>query len=166
MLLYTSKPSVFSHSSQFPTSKCTNSNKLHQFSSFSRKTHFKSTKFIPKFSTTDDSITCIQEDEPGSIPDPDEVELDDGVEIEIEKIGKNKRRIRSKIHVDATLQHVWGVLTDYEKLSDFIPSLAVNQLLEKRDKFARLFQVYPLLHLLCICVCRLSDYELSIALFN
>ncbi|KAK1398686.1 Ribosome association toxin RatA [Heracleum sosnowskyi] len=138
MLLSTSKPSIFSHSSQFPTSKSPNSTKLHQISSFSRKPHFKTTKFTPKFSTTDDSIASIQENDE---PDPNEDELDDGVEIEIEKIGKNKRRIRSKIQVDATLQHVWDVLTDYEKLSDFIPSLAVNQLLEKRDKFARLFQI-------------------------
>lgn len=152
MLLYTSKPSIFSFTnSQFPASKSINSTKLHQFSSFSPKPHFKSTIFIPRFSATDDSSTCIQEnDEPGIVPDPDEYELDDGVEIEIEKIGKNKRRIRSKIQVDATLQHVWDVLTDYEKLSDFIPSLAVNQLLQKRDKFARLFQVR--LHLLSVCV--------------
>ncbi|KAL8147888.1 uncharacterized protein LOC141708034 [Apium graveolens] len=133
MLLYTSKPSIFSHTcSQFPASKPTNSTKLHPFS---RKPHFKSFNFIPTFSTTDDSVTCIQENDE---PDPDEC---DGVEIEIENIGKNKRRIRSKIQVDATLQHVWDVLTDYEKLSDFIPSLAVNQLLQKRHKFARLFQI-------------------------
>lgn len=78
-------------------------------------------------------------------PDPDEEEWvgsDEGVEIEIEKIGKNKRRIRAKIQVEASLQHVWDVLTDYEKLSDIVPGLAVNQLLEKRDKFARLFQVH------------------------
>ncbi|WOH01490.1 hypothetical protein DCAR_0520874 [Daucus carota subsp. sativus] len=148
MLLYTSKPSFFSSSpSQFPTSKPTNSTKLHQFSSFSRKPHFKSPKFISNSSTTDDSVTSIQEndeDEPGMQPDPDEEEWvgsDEGVEIEIEKIGKNKRRIRAKIQVEASLQHVWDVLTDYEKLSDIVPGLAVNQLLEKRDKFARLFQI-------------------------
>lgn len=149
MLLYTSKPSIFSYCSLFPTpSKSTNS-----ISSLFYKTHFKCTKFTSNSSSTDNCNISIQEnheDELGLEPDPYEDELDDGVEIEIEKIGKNKRRIRSKIQVDATLQHVWDVLTDYEKLSDFIPSLAVNQLLEKRDKFARLFQVH--LHLLCMCL--------------
>lgn len=72
---------------------------------------------------------------------PDSESQDDSIEIEIEKTGKNSRRIRSKIAVQASLQTVWDILTDYERLADFIPGLAVSQLLEKRDNFARLFQV-------------------------
>lgn len=66
---------------------------------------------------------------------------DDGVEIEIEKMGTNRRRIRSKVTVKASLQNVWKVLTDYERLADFIPGLAVSQLLEKEPNFARLLQI-------------------------
>ncbi|KAL2228064.1 UNVERIFIED_CONTAM: hypothetical protein Sindi_1786100 [Sesamum indicum] len=73
-------------------------------------------------------------------PPPDFELLDDGIEIAIEKTGKNSRRITSKVAVQASLQTVWDILTDYERLADFIPGLAVSQLLEKRDKFARLFQ--------------------------
>ena len=62
-------------------------------------------------------------------------------EIEIEKLGNNSRRIRSKIVIDACLQTVWSILTDYEGLADFIPGLAVSQLVEKGEKFVRLFQV-------------------------
>lgn len=69
-------------------------------------------------------------------------EEEDGVEIEIEKLGKNRRRIRSKIAVKASLQNVWKVITDYERLADFIPGLAVCQLLEKEPNFARLLQVF------------------------
>lgn len=64
-----------------------------------------------------------------------------GGEIEIEKIGNNCRRIRSMIAIEASLQTVWNILTDYERLADFIPGLAVSQLLEKRPNFARLFQI-------------------------
>lgn len=32
-------------------------------------------------------------------------------------------------------------MTDYERLSEFIPGLAVCQLLEKKEKFAKLYQV-------------------------
>ncbi|XP_020549350.1 uncharacterized protein LOC105162824 isoform X4 [Sesamum indicum] len=74
-------------------------------------------------------------------PPPDFELLDDGIEIAIEKTGKNSRRITSKVAVQASLQTVWDILTDYERLADFIPGLAVSQLLEKRDKFARLFQI-------------------------
>ncbi|KAI3446622.1 hypothetical protein Pfo_029543 [Paulownia fortunei] len=72
---------------------------------------------------------------------PDSDLEDDSIEIEIEKTGKNSRRIRSKVAVQASLQTVWDILTDYERLADFIPGLAVSQLLEKRDNFARLFQI-------------------------
>lgn len=65
-----------------------------------------------------------------------------GIEIEIEKTGNNTRRIRSRVGVQASLQVVWDILTDYERLADFIPGLAVSKLLEKRDNFARLFQVF------------------------
>lgn len=65
----------------------------------------------------------------------------DNIEIEIETTGNNSRRIRSKTVVQANLQTLWEVLTDYERLADFIPGLSVSQLLEKGDNFARLFQI-------------------------
>ncbi|KAL8460155.1 hypothetical protein ACS0TY_031894 [Phlomoides rotata] len=80
-----------------------------------------------------------EEDVDDLSPEPENQE--DGVEIEIEKTGKNSRRIHSKVAVQASLQTVWEILTDYERLADFIPGLAVSQLLEKREKFARLFQI-------------------------
>ncbi|KAJ6328927.1 hypothetical protein OIU77_010579 [Salix suchowensis] len=66
---------------------------------------------------------------------------EDGVFIEIKKLQRNSRRIRSKISINATLDTVWKILTDYEKLADFIPSLAVSKLIDKKDKFARLYQI-------------------------
>ncbi|KAI0528828.1 hypothetical protein KFK09_001371 [Dendrobium nobile] len=68
---------------------------------------------------------------------------DEGFEIEVLKVeGKmNWRRIQSRVRVDAELSTLWKVLTDYDGLANFIPSLALSQLLEKREKFARLYQV-------------------------
>lgn len=73
-------------------------------------------------------------------------ELDDSdsggdIEIEIQKTGYNRRMIQSRVSIDSSLQTVWNILTDYEKLADFIPGLAVSQLLQKTDNFARLFQI-------------------------
>lgn len=68
----------------------------------------------------------------------------DGVCIEIKKLGRNSRRIRSKIEIDASLDTVWHILTDYEKLADFVPNLAVSQVVEKNDNFVRLYQVFVL----------------------
>lgn len=67
---------------------------------------------------------------------------DDGVLIELKILEKSSRRIRSKIGMESSLDTVWSVLTDYEKLSDFIPSLVVSELVEKEGNRARLFQVF------------------------
>ncbi|XP_042516799.1 uncharacterized protein LOC122091051 isoform X2 [Macadamia integrifolia] len=65
----------------------------------------------------------------------------DALNVEIVKLGNNSRRIRSRIAIDADLKTIWNLLTDYERLVDFIPGLAVSQLLEKRENFARIFQI-------------------------
>nr|XP_010909550.1 uncharacterized protein LOC105035620 isoform X5 [Elaeis guineensis] len=85
-------------------------------------------------------------EDPKPEPDLESVSDDDGgdgsFQIEIEKLEKkNGRRIRARIRVEADLETVWRVLTDYEGLADFIPSLTVSQLIEKKDKFVRLYQI-------------------------
>ncbi|KAK6941166.1 Coenzyme Q-binding protein COQ10, START domain [Dillenia turbinata] len=81
-----------------------------------------------------------------------------GVRIAIEKLGRNSRRIQSKIGIDASLEIIWKILTDYERLADFIPGLAVSQLMEKKQNFARLLQIVVPLHEhgswdVCTCCC-------------
>ncbi|CAI0470148.1 unnamed protein product [Linum tenue] len=70
-----------------------------------------------------------------------EGETGSGITIEVQKLGSNSRRIRSKIGIEASLDAIWSILTDYERLSDFIPGLAVSKLIEKKDNFARLYQI-------------------------
>ncbi|KAK8499606.1 hypothetical protein V6N13_131966 [Hibiscus sabdariffa] len=82
----------------------------------------------------DGGATIIQDEKTDSV-------CEDGVLIEIKKLGGNSRRIRSKIGIEANLDTVWNILTDYEKLADLIPGLAVSKVVEKKDKFARLFQI-------------------------
>ncbi|XP_068663708.1 uncharacterized protein [Aristolochia californica] len=65
----------------------------------------------------------------------------EGVTTEIENVGKNSRRICSRIEINASLETVWRLLTDYERLTDFIPGLATSELLEKRESFAKLLQI-------------------------
>lgn len=81
-------------------------------------------------------------------PESEESYVDDyidddgsGIEIQVEKIANNRRRIQSRVSIQASLDTVWNILTDYEGLADFIPSLTVSQLLEKRENFARLLQI-------------------------
>ncbi|XP_018832940.1 uncharacterized protein LOC109000500 [Juglans regia] len=89
-----------------------------------------------------DSSSSLEEKEAGEGEEEEEKsEPGDGVCIEIEKLGKNTRRIRSRIAIDAPLHTIWNILTDYERLSDFIPGLALSQLLQKTHNYARLFQI-------------------------
>lgn len=87
-------------------------------------------------SDVDDYSSSLDEEEEKS-----ELECGDGEYFEIEKLGKNTRRIRSRIAIDAPLHTIWNILTDYERLADFIPGLALSQLLHKTDNYARLFQI-------------------------
>ncbi|XP_061354037.1 uncharacterized protein LOC133298731 isoform X2 [Gastrolobium bilobum] len=66
---------------------------------------------------------------------------EDGFFIEVMKLEKNSRRIQSRISIEAPLAAIWSILTDYDRLADFIPGLAVSQLLQKGDKYARLLQI-------------------------
>ncbi|CAL0300176.1 unnamed protein product [Lupinus luteus] len=77
----------------------------------------------------------VEDEEEGS-----ESLTEDGVYIEVMKMEKNTRRIESRISIEASLDAIWSILTDYERLSDFIPGLAVSQLIQKGDRYARLLQ--------------------------
>ncbi|GLJ43339.1 hypothetical protein SUGI_0900230 [Cryptomeria japonica] len=63
-------------------------------------------------------------------------------ELRIKNNGKNRRKISSKIEVQAPLDAVLNVLTDFEKLVDFIPRLALCPLLERQENYAKLYQVF------------------------
>ncbi|CAI7829439.1 unnamed protein product [Closterium sp. NIES-53] len=64
-----------------------------------------------------------------------------GGDASVEVLGSNSRRVSAHVVVPASADVVWGVLTDYERLADFIPSLATNQMLQRRSNGARLLQV-------------------------
>ncbi|XP_031378127.1 uncharacterized protein LOC116193532 isoform X2 [Punica granatum] len=117
-----------------------------------RDFNLKFRPFSPSCSDPDGSITLHEKAADGEdeeeFRDPDtlsegeaESVSGDGVYIEITRTGKNTRRILSRIGIDATLETIWGILTDYERLADFIPGLAVSELMEKGENFARLYQI-------------------------
>ncbi|GAB2218570.1 hypothetical protein Drorol1_Dr00001797 [Drosera rotundifolia] len=48
------------------------------------------------------------------------------VKCEVEVVSWRERRIRAEIEVNADVESVWNVLTDYERLADFIPNLVCS----------------------------------------
>lgn len=62
--------------------------------------------------------------------------------VRIEEAPNNARRIFTGIDIMASVDDIWGVLTDYEHLQDVVPSLVKNEVLERYpDGGARLMQV-------------------------
>ncbi|XP_010522868.1 PREDICTED: uncharacterized protein LOC104801335 [Tarenaya hassleriana] len=82
-----------------------------------------------------------QEDETRKDGKAEELLGDDGVSIEIKKLGKNSRRIHSKVGIEASLDSVWNVLTNYEKLSDVYSTLVSSELVEKEGNRSRVLQI-------------------------
>lgn len=61
--------------------------------------------------------------------------------VQVEKTPGNSRRLVASVAIDTPPSVVWGALTDYQNLGNFIPGLVENQCLERRPDGARLLQV-------------------------
>ncbi|KAG0576363.1 hypothetical protein KC19_5G074300 [Ceratodon purpureus] len=69
------------------------------------------------------------------------VVVERNVDLTVTNLGNNTRRVEAKIAIQAPLEAVWGVLTDYDNLADHIPGLAESRVLELRPNGARLLQI-------------------------
>jgi hypothetical protein len=74
-------------------------------------------------------------------PTPAAATASSNATVAVTNLGNNMRKMEATIAIQAPLEAVWGVLTDYEHLADHIPGLAVSQILERRPSGARLLQV-------------------------
>ena len=70
-----------------------------------------------------------------------EAALLQAVEVQIEQVAQRQRLISAKIQIPHPVELVWQVLTDYERLADFIPNLAFSRRLEHPTGGIRLEQV-------------------------
>jgi len=63
------------------------------------------------------------------------------VEIATEKRPSKERHITATITIPQSVEQVWHVITDYERLADFVPNLTTSKLLSNREGRIRLEQV-------------------------
>ena len=63
------------------------------------------------------------------------------VSIKTEKFAPRQRQIVASVAIPRSLEQVWAVLTDYERLADFIPNLTSSRLLNCPDGGIRLEQI-------------------------
>lgn len=63
------------------------------------------------------------------------------VEISTEKRSDRERRILATIDIPQPIDSVWRVLTDYERLADFVPNLTSSKLVPNSEGRIRLEQI-------------------------
>ncbi|NJL38210.1 MAG: cyclase [Leptolyngbyaceae cyanobacterium RM2_2_4] len=63
------------------------------------------------------------------------------VKIETERLEGRQRRISARVQIPCPVEQVWQILTDYEKLADFIPSLSKSRQIPHPQGGIRLEQV-------------------------
>lgn len=63
------------------------------------------------------------------------------VNISTEKRPARERRILASVIIPQPIEKVWQVITDYEKLSEFIPSLTSSKLIPNSEGCTRLEQI-------------------------
>ncbi|MCS7226640.1 MAG: hypothetical protein NZ821_06585 [Gloeomargarita sp. SKYB31] len=69
------------------------------------------------------------------------LEADAGVAVDIERLNRWERLIRAAIVIPCPIEPVWQVLTDYERLADFLPNLVISRRLPHPATKIRLEQV-------------------------
>ncbi|NEQ54562.1 MAG: cyclase [Leptolyngbya sp. SIO3F4] len=79
--------------------------------------------------TDDDSVICL------SLSDCRHVR------IQTEKLAPRQRKILASVAIPCSLDQVWKVLTDYERLADFVPNLTTSRLMSHPDGGIRLEQI-------------------------
>ncbi len=65
----------------------------------------------------------------------------ESVAISTDKIEGRKRKISASIAIPVSLEPIWQLLTDYDRLADFIPNLTVSRQVEHPKGGIRLEQV-------------------------
>ncbi|KAH9289437.1 hypothetical protein KI387_033554, partial [Taxus chinensis] len=52
------------------------------------------------------------------------------VKCKVEVISWRERRVSAEVVIEADEQSVWEVLTDYERLAEFIPNLVLSEIIQ------------------------------------
>ncbi|MEM6251987.1 MAG: SRPBCC family protein [Cyanobacteria bacterium P01_D01_bin.156] len=63
------------------------------------------------------------------------------VSIQTQKLAPRQRQITATVAIPCSLEQVWQILTDYERLSEFVPNLTTSRLLSHPDDGIRLEQI-------------------------
>ncbi len=66
-------------------------------------------------------------------PSQDKLTVKEEVALQEIETAEGREGVLAKIMIPAPLEVVWAVITDYEKLSDFIPDMKLSKVIGKKD---------------------------------
>jgi ribosome-associated toxin RatA of RatAB toxin-antitoxin module len=67
--------------------------------------------------------------------------LVNGVEVQTDRAQGRQRQLSAKVHIPYSADQVWQILTDYDRLADFIPNLAKSRQISHPQNGIRIEQV-------------------------
>lgn len=79
-------------------------------------------------------------DTPAAVDD-DSPELASDIEVTVTALRDRQRQLTASLLIPAAAEHLWRVLTDYERLPEFIPNLAESTIVGEQDGATLLKQV-------------------------
>ncbi|ABB57012.1 Polyketide_cyc domain-containing protein [Synechococcus elongatus PCC 6311] len=95
-----------------------------------------SARLEERFRSRDDDVSPLSLSFPALHRSPQQ-----DVQIDAHSLGPRQRRIQVQIEVPVAIADLWALLTDYNRLAEFIPNLSISQRLPTSDGSIRLEQV-------------------------
>ncbi|MEB3230316.1 MAG: SRPBCC family protein [Leptolyngbyaceae bacterium] len=86
-------------------------------------------------------LAMADDDADPSVAAPAHTDGDMDIQVKTEKLDGRRRQISATVQIPHGIEKVWTILTDYENLADFIPSLKQSRRLEHPANGIRIEQI-------------------------
>lgn len=69
-------------------------------------------------------------DPEGEDPGPEEgIPIPEDIQIQVVDLGERRRQLQGSVHIPVERERIWQVLTDYNRLAEFIPNLVESRVI-------------------------------------
>ncbi|MEN9224418.1 MAG: SRPBCC family protein [Thermostichus sp. HHBFW_bins_43] len=71
----------------------------------------------------------------------EEIPILEDIQIEVVDLGERRRQIQGTVHIPVERERIWQVLTDYDRLAEFIPNLVESRVIGRENGYTLVRQV-------------------------
>ncbi len=69
---------------------------------------------------------------PARVSGTESLDIQD-IQIEVVDLGERRRQLQGTVHIPVERERIWQVLTDYDRLADFIPNLVESRVIGREN---------------------------------